>query len=255
MSVRKRICNLLPSLMILVVLLTGCNLGAAPAPTLDVNAINTAVVGTTIAQLSGQMTQTALVAPTTTPAATDTPATLPTFPQSAGTDTIPTFESVPTTEVNAFPTISLNATPSSNLTPVAGFTQLATSAPAGSSGIGDTASGCNDASFISETVPDGTEIKAGKSFTKAWQLQNTGTCTWDDNYMFVFLVDKSSSAIKGYSIAIKSSDEYTKPGHSQSFIVKLVAPTEPGEYKAYWKLQADNQTFFGPLIYLDIVVK
>ena len=41
--------------------------GATPAPTVDVNAINTAAVATAMGQISAQLTQTALAAPTDTP--------------------------------------------------------------------------------------------------------------------------------------------------------------------------------------------
>ena len=237
MLTRKFLKKTLPALLTVSLLLTGCNIGATPAPTLDVNAVNTAVVGTTIAQLAGQMTQTALVAPT--PTSTSLPAA-----------SLPTF-ALPT-DANALPTISFNSTPLSNPTPVAGFTQLATSVPANSL---STASGCNDASFVGETLKDGSVIKAGEKFTKAWELKNTGTCTWDKGYVFTFLADVSNSAIKGYDIAINNSDEYTKPGNSQSFIVKLVAPDASGEYKGYWKMRADDNTYFGPRVYFDIVVK
>ena len=236
MLIRKFLQKTISPLLTVSLLLTGCNIGATPAPTLDVNAINTAVVGTTVAQLAGQMTQTALVAPTSTP-----------LPAAA----LPTF-ALPTENANALPTISFNSTPLSNPTPLAGFTQLATSVPANSL---STASGCNDASFVGETLKDGSVIKAGEKFTKAWELKNTGTCTWDQGYVFTFLADVSNSAIKGYDIAINNSDEYTKPGNSQSFIVKIVAPDAAGEYKGYWKMRADDNTFFGPRVYFDIVVK
>jgi len=249
MFIQKFSRQIFPVLLAITLLLTGCNIGAAPAPTLDVNAINTAVVGTTVAQLSGQMTQTALAAPISTP--------LPTFalPATEASDAsaLPTF-ALPT-DANALPTFSFVSTPSSSLTPVAGFTQLATSIPAGSSGSLNTASGCNDAQFVGETLPDGSVVKAGKDFTKTWEIKNTGTCTWDEGYVFAFLASNSSSEIKGYDIVINKKDEYTKPGSSQSFVIKLVAPSAAGEYKGYWKMRDDQGTPFGPLVYLDIVVK
>jgi hypothetical protein len=218
-------------------LLTACNLGAAPSPTLDVNAVNTAIVGTTIAQFSAQQTQTALaVPPTSTPAPTNTPQKLPTF--------------------SLLPTLSIQTTP------LPGFTQLSPSGavsavpslPASGQVNNSTASGCNDAAFAGETLPDGSVIKAGAKFTKAWQLQNTGTCTWDAGYTFAFLPDVSPN-ISGYDITIKDSDTATKPGHSQSFVVKLTAPTTAGEYKGYWRMKDKSGTFFGPRVYFDIVVK
>ena len=36
---------------------------------------------------------------------------------------------------------------------------------------------CNAASFISETIADGTKLSTGQSFDKTWRFQNVGTCT------------------------------------------------------------------------------
>ena len=139
--------------------------------------------------------------------------------------------------------------------PWPGFTPLATSIAPTSGGVGSTASGCNDALFIGETLPDKSVIKPGKDFSKAWQLQNSGTCNWDEGYVFTFRPELSSSEIKGYDVAINNSDEVTKPNHSQTFVVKLTAPSAAGEYKGYWQLKTDSGSFFGPIVFLDIVVK
>jgi hypothetical protein len=129
-------------------------------------------------------------------------------------------------------------------------------APTAAGGIiGDTKAGCNDGAFVGETLPDKSEVGAGKNFTKAWEIRNTGTCAWDEGYVFAFQTDLSSASIEGYDIVINNKDEITKPGHTQSFIVKLTAPTAAGEYKGYWKLKTDDGTYFGPLVYFDIVVK
>ena len=58
-------------LLTVALLLASCSPGATPAPTLDVNAINTTIVGTTVAQFSLQFTQTAQAMPTSTPVPTE----------------------------------------------------------------------------------------------------------------------------------------------------------------------------------------
>jgi LysM repeat protein len=46
---------------------------------------------------------------------------------------------------------------------------------------------CNQADMVSDvTVPDGTTVAAGSTFTKTWRLKNTGTCTWTSAYLLVF---------------------------------------------------------------------
>lgn len=235
--------------------LTSCNIGTSAQPTVDVNALNTAIVETTVAQLSVQFTQTSQAAPadTNTPEPTNTAASLPSLPtidlSGAPTATI---------DVAALPTFSFVNTPVTSVsTPLPGITPLVTPIATLASGAGQpsTANGCNDAQYISDTPEDGTVVTAGDKFTHAWQLQNTGTCNWDEGYTFAFLPDVSSSAIIGYDITIKATDTVTEPGHSQSFVVKLTAPTAAGEYKAYWRMKDDAGNFFGSRVYLDIVVK
>jgi hypothetical protein len=223
--------------------LAACNVGSSAAPTADVNAINTAALSTAMAQISAQQTMTGLAAPSATPLPTNAPLSLSTA-------------ALPTGAGGVLPTVSFNTTP--NTTPLAGFTNVAGSpiAPTAAGGIiGDTKAGCNDGAFVGETLPDKSVVGAGKDFTKAWEIKNTGTCAWDEGYVFAFQPDLSSASIEGYDIVINSKDEFTKPGHSQSFVVKLKAPTAAGEYKGYWKLKTDTGTSFGPLVYFDIVVK
>lgn len=229
-------------LLAAALMLTACNMGATPAPTVDVNAINTAAFNTAAAQISLEQTQTALAAPSATLLPTNTSAPL----------ALPDNGTVLPTAAGGLPTVSFNTTPT---TPLPGFTPLATSIAATSAGIGNTASGCNDALFVGETLPDKSVVGAGKDFAKAWELKNTGSCTWDEGYVFAFQANLSNIEIIGYDIVIKSSDEFTKPGHSQSFIIKLTAPTTAGEYKGYWKMRDDSGGYFGPLVFLDIVVK
>ncbi len=244
MLVRKPVRRVLFTLLTAALMLAACNMGAKPTPTVDINAVNTAAFSTAAAQISAGQTQTALAAPAEAVTSTETSIPLATFALPGNGTVLPTT-------AGGLPTLSFNTTPS---TPLAGVTPLATFAPT-SAGIGNTASGCNNASFVGETLPDKSVIGAGKDFTKAWELQNTGTCAWDIGYVFAFQPNLSSSEIKGYDITIKASDEVTKPGSSQSFVVKLTAPATPGEYKGYWKLKDKSGNPFGPLVFLDIIVK
>ena len=243
MFVRKSLRQVAFTLVLPALMLAACNMGATPPATVDVNAVNTAAVATAMGQLSAQFTQTALAAPLT-PIPTNTAMNLTTaVPATAGS----------AVATSGLPTLSFNNTPVGSAIP--GFTQLASSPIPPASGSGSTASGCNDALFLGETLPDKSEVQAGKDFSKSWQLQNNGTCKWDIGYVFAFLATDSTSGIAGYDVAIKNTDETTQPGHSQTFVVKLVAPTTPGEYFGYWKLKDKEGKFFGPRVYLDIIVK
>jgi hypothetical protein len=248
MLIRKSPRRALMILMTATLALAACNVGATPAPTIDANAINTAALGTAMAQISAQQTMTAFAAPSATSLPTNAPVSLTSVSLPTASGALPTAGGI-------LPTVSFNSTP--NTTPLAGFTSVAGSpiAPTSAGIIGDTKAGCNDGAFVGETLPDKSVIGAGKDFTKAWEIKNTGTCPWDDGYVFAFQPDLSSPGIEGYDITINERNEFTKTNHSQSFVVKLTAPKTPGEYKGYWKLKSDDGTYFGPLVYFHIVVK
>lgn len=225
-------------------ILAGCNVGATPAPTVDINAINTAIVGTTVAQLSLQFTQTAQAQPTSTPAPTETPVNLPTF-------ALPT-SAAPTT-AGALPTISFNATQAVN-TPVAGFTQIGSSpVPAGgpTAALGDA---CNNAAYEGDvTIPDGTVMKPGQDFVKTWAVRNTGTCTWDEGYQFVFI--GGDKALDPVNFSIKQSKDFVAGGKGVNISVNLTAPLAPGKYQGTWRWRTDNGYYFGSIFSVYIEVK
>jgi hypothetical protein len=231
----------LVGMTILAVILSSCNLGATPVPTEDPGVIQTQAFSIVSTQAALQQTQTALAIPTNTPLPTATLGNIPTL-------NIPTFAPAGGTNTPAaFNTQQPGLTPLSSVVPTLGVVATFT-----------TKNGCNDGSFMAEGEPyDKDVIPAGKNFSKSWQILNTGTCTWDEGYSFTFLTELSSPELKGYSIVLKknAADEYTKPKHSQTFVVKLTAPKTAGEYKGYWKMKDDAGNFFGPLVSVWIIVK
>ena len=204
--------------------LTACNIGRSAEPTPDVNALYTAAADTLIAQFNEQQTQTAQAA-TPTPQASSTPLA----------------------SASPFPTFAVSGlTPLGTLAP--GLTALPTTA------IGGAVSfpvGCNDAKFISETIPDKTKIDAQKDFKKAWSMLNVGTCAWDEGYTFSF---KSGERLSGADIKITDEEDFTKPGESQAFVVVLKAPNKVGEFIGFWQMRSDDGTWFGSLVSVYIIV-
>ncbi len=217
--------------VLLAAALTSCNIGKAPEPTPDVNAIYTAAAATMVAGLSSQQTQTAQAMP---PTATSTPLASPTpFPTFAiATGSIP-FGTPGTAIVFGTPGTARPTLPSGT-------------------GVFSYPVGCNDATFIGETKPlDGTMMTAGKLFDKGWSMLNSGTCTWDEGYSFAF---KSGDRMQGNDIKITQSADFTKPQHSQAFIVQMQVPNAQGHYKGFWQMKDDQGNWFGSIVYVDISV-
>lgn len=227
------------SVMVPAIILSACNLGATAVPTQDPGAVQTEAFNLVMTQAAMQQTQTALAIP----------------PTIAPTNT---FIPLATTQ-GLIPTAALGAnTPFPLNTQLPGLTPLASPVPTlGSIATITTKNGCNDGLYIGETAPfDNAKLKNFTEISKAWTIQNTGTCPWDDGYAFVFNKELSSPEIKGYDIVYKKTDTFTKPGQSNSFVIKLTVPggkTKEVEYKGYWKLRDDGGNFFGPLVSIIIV--
>jgi len=108
---------------------------------------------------------------------------------------------------------------------------------------------CNQARFVSETVLDDAEFEPGQTFTKSWTLRNEGTCTWNTDYRLVF---EGGDAMGGP--ASVNLTRNVAPNEQVTIEVPLKAPTAPGTYSGFWKLQADDhEKFFD--VYVRIKVK
>lgn len=252
-STRQTLIGLLTAAL----LLTACNVGATPAPTLDVNAMSTALVGTTVAQIAAQFTQTALSAPTNTAMPVETQTSIPAL-------ALPTLDTSgvasPTLDAAALPTFSFINTPVTSVdTPVAGFTQvpaLPTSAAPATAASGDS---CNNAVFEGDiTIPDGETIKPGADFQKIWAVRNTGTCTWDDGFTFVYIAgSKPDLDPYNYEFGKTNSSDFVAGGAGINIGINLTAPCTPGKYEGHWRMRNDQGYYFGTIfsVYITVVDK
>lgn len=108
---------------------------------------------------------------------------------------------------------------------------------------------CLFATFVSETVPDGTEFSPGEAFTKTWTLKNTGTCDWNDEYKVSF---KSGDQMGGPDE--QDIPQETDPGDTVKLEIDLTAPSEAGTYKGIWQLETHKGVKFGQF-WVQIVVE
>lgn len=228
--------QILLTLLTAALILTACNVGAAPSPTLDINAINTAIVGTTVAQFSAQFTQTALAVPpaTNTPTPTNTPQELPTF---------------------ALPTVSFLITPTiaGAATPLPGFTPIASpAAPGATQALGDE---CSNNVFEGDvTIPDGEIIAPGTDFQKIWKIRNTGNCIWDDGYTLVY-IGGSTPNLDPYNFEFKKVEDFVSSGEAINIGINLTTPCAPGKYEGHWRMRNDKGYYFGTILSVYVEVK
>jgi hypothetical protein len=211
----------------LTVLLSACNIGTTPAPTQDVGLIYTQAAQLVATQFAMQQTQTALAVPTfpvATPFGVSTP-----FGGSTPFGASTPF-GVATQPGGFLPTVTIMV--------------LAT--PTGPQ--------CDSATFVADvTVPDDTEFKPGTDFEKIWRIQNTGTCTWDDGYSFVYM----GGSLDGYNLYFKTKEKFVKPGATVDFGVDLTASIVPNTYQECWSMKNDRGQYFphSPVACVKVIVK
>jgi hypothetical protein len=100
---------------------------------------------------------------------------------------------------------------------------------------------CYWVQFIKDvTIPDGTVVAAGDTFTKTWRLKNIGTCAWTTDTRIVYV---SGAQMSGPVAAALPG--YVAPGQTVDVSVSLTAPFKAGDYVGYWMLRGPDGTYFG----------
>ena len=146
------------------------------------------------------------------------------------------------------PTSTPSATPLPTLPPTLPPVVFATAAFA-SPTLGTGSNACDSAAFVSDvTIPDNTNINAGKKFTKTWKVINNGTCVWSTSYKLVF---DSGDQMSGATTAITVP---VSPGAVTDISVAMVAPNSEGTYKGTWRMQNSANQSFGSFIFVLIKV-
>ena len=100
--------------------------------------------------------------------------------------------------------------------------------------------GCDNSVYISDvTIPDGTLVAPGQTFTKTWKVSNNGTCAWTATYQIIFI---SGDAMGGKATAI---GKIVNPGESVDVSVTLTAPAAAPNITGTWRLSNDKGQPFG----------
>lgn len=194
-------------LSLLISTLAACNgTPQAPAPTMDMGAIQTAVV----AAIKEQNTQEALAQPSAVPtevAATQTP-------------WVVTATFSPATETAI-------AIPS--LTPVA------TKKPATANNYVAPTPTWGPAHMTKQSPIDNTKFSPGESFDASWTFINSSTKNWNKSYYIRWVSGDLEPAQKQVMIG-----DNIDIGRTYTFTVDYVAPGQAGRHESYWEFVDDN---------------
>ncbi|WP_347275451.1 NBR1-Ig-like domain-containing protein [Candidatus Kuenenia sp.] len=104
------------------------------------------------------------------------------------------------------------------------------------------------ADFVSDvTIPDGTVMSTGQSFTKTWKIRNSGPTSWT-GYSLAFVGGNQMGAPDFVSVPV------TPPGATVDISVPMTAPKDAGSHLGNWQMRTANGEFFGEEVFVLIQV-
>lgn len=175
------------------------------------------------------------------------PTPTPVDPNLIAAQAIATFAMSLTQTAFAQPTATFTSTPEPS--PTNTFAPLVTNTPAGvvPTSSADVSVWIKDLTYDDTvTIPT---LNPGEQFVKKWLVQNAGTATWTANYKIAF---------GGIGIPMGGQTtplgKVVRPGEQVEIAITFIAPTAPGEYKSYWKMQNEQGVFFGTWLTATIKV-
>ncbi|HSR31118.1 MAG TPA: transporter substrate-binding domain-containing protein, partial [Anaerolineae bacterium] len=107
---------------------------------------------------------------------------------------------------------------------------------------------CVDSLALVKHLTQEGDMKPGQAFAKGWQVQNTGTCTWDTNYRLVWV---SGHKMGGEPVAVARQ---VKPGDTYDLQISLIAPPKPGSYQGVWQMENGQGAAFGERLKVSVRV-
>ena len=99
------------------------------------------------------------------------------------------------------------------------------------------------------SIPDGTLVAPGVALDKRWQVENSGTCNWNQNYRVKLLRGLNMGAVPEQAL-------YPALSGTEAVIrMKFTAPEEPGAYQSAWQAHDPNDEPFGDPFFIEIIVE
>ncbi|MCD6474739.1 MAG: hypothetical protein J7K85_00580 [Anaerolineaceae bacterium] len=141
------------------------------------------------------------------------------------------------------PTVTITASPTAKYTEEASATETKDQTTATEVQPTVPSECSNIADFVADiTYPDGAQVLPGESFTKIWQMINNGTCTWNSDYLVIFIDgdDLGAPAETPLTTGIE-----VPAGMLINISIDLIAPETPGTYTAYFKFKTADGDIFG----------
>ena len=123
-----------------------------------------------------------------------------------------------------------------------------TSAPAATATPVPPPPSCLDGMAFVKHLTQESGLQPGQTFTKGWQVQNTGTCTWDTGYRLDFA---SGQPMGGQPVAVGRP---VAPGETYDFQIQMVAPLRAGDHQGIWQMHNAQNRAFGERLKVNVRV-
>jgi pimeloyl-ACP methyl ester carboxylesterase len=102
------------------------------------------------------------------------------------------------------------------------------------------------ARFVADAnYPDGSRVAPSQVFEKRWRIQNCGSATWGSSYQAV----RTAGAFGPAAFAVSAA-----PNAEALLSAFFTAPSNPGTYRATYRLQGPNG-LFGDSFWVEVVVQ
>ncbi len=112
------------------------------------------------------------------------------------------------------------------------------------------ADGCLNSVLVAElSIPSGTKLSPGETFTKTWQIKNTGSCTWNRSYQLTFIGGEL------FGSDTRKIRAEVGPGGTIDLSLDMTAPGSAGTYNSSWQMASDTGVLFGQVFNFNIIVK
>lgn len=109
------------------------------------------------------------------------------------------------------------------------------------------------ARFVSHvTLPDGTHAQPGEKLTKTWRVRNDAQHPWPASGVSLRFVSGPGSLHTEEVVALAVGG--ILPGQEVDIGLDLVAPTAPGAYQGFWRLQGPAGNKFGQRLGCNVLV-
>jgi ABC-type amino acid transport substrate-binding protein len=111
----------------------------------------------------------------------------------------------------------------------------------------------SDLTYADTNMASPPYIAPGTQFVKTWRVENTGNCTWTQNYKLVYAYGNVGTAqMNGQPIQIPAN---VAPGHTIDLSVNLTAPQDPLTYQGFWQMENAAGFRFGQTIWVGITTQ